>query len=114
MASYKDVKEIYTDIKKDKGMMIMLKILAGVLIVLVCNITYKSIFEPVNLFGIELNKNKIKHDTLRTTIHDTITIPLSNDLGKEKENTKKNQDVKADVKSVNQKGGQTANQINNN
>jgi len=115
MSIYSDLKEIYNDIKNDKFMMIIVRILGSVLIGLFIIITYKAIFEPVNICGIELNKNKVKHDTIIITVHDTIT--LTKEAPKQNENSKLNRNNvngKTDVKSINQKGGQTANQINNN
>jgi hypothetical protein len=105
--------EMWSLIKTDKTLMMLLRVFALILIALTVIITVKAITEPVKIFGIELNSDKIKHDTIKQIIHDTI---VSNSLpdAANKSKLKTNQEVKADVKSYNQKGGQTANQINNN
>lgn len=64
-------------------------------------------------FGpVEIGDKEIIHDTVIRTIHDTILSTKY--ITKYKSEPTNNKEVKADVTSYDQKGGQTANQINNN
>ena len=84
-------------------------------------------FAIVFIVGIQSNKNieflwmkftncspitTIKHDTIKIIRYDTIVVPKYITNEKRISNTSNN--VKADVKSFEQKGGQTAGQIINN
>lgn len=111
MGRYAEVKEIYQDIKQDKPMMVLLRILLGIIVVLALIITYKALSEPINILGIELNKDKVKHDTLIKMVHDTVKIDVASHPSDKPQKVTAN--GKTNVQSFDQKGGQTAGEITN-
>lgn len=122
--NWRDAKEFYTELIRDnKVNMFFLRAIMVSLLVLAAVIIYRCISEPVNLWGLELNKDRIIHDTI--VIRDTVNIYISKGPSDNKTvpgsraNTTSNQQTggitanQINITSHDQKGGQTAAQINN-
>ena len=79
---------------------------------LLISIILLGLSKNVKIGPFEIGSKEIVHDTIIRTVHDTIISTKY--LTKYKIDPTIKQEVKADVTSHDQKGGQTANQINNN
>jgi hypothetical protein len=114
--TYSDLKNIWADIKSDKIMRILARIFGMIVIFFSLIVVFKSLTQPISIFGIEMNKNLIKHDTIyeysTVNIHDTFFIPTGTRM--DRMSNGNSVGGKTNVTSYDQKGGQTAGQINNN